>query len=162
MPVRAFGTQERNFKLLGAQWRDLEKARDAGLGVIASRLAPIVSLKQSGGELYPGGIFGAIAAGQLGTARLDDVREPILQGLIGGGMTSTEAGALVRKVFDEGIDGQKGAMLLWCDLAFEIVINAIVGLEDEPEAGEPEAVATPLRRRRSKTEKPASENFTAP
>jgi hypothetical protein len=128
----AFGAEERSFVLLGAQWRDLEKARDAGLGVIAQRLAPLVHLIETGTKDYPGGLLGAIAAGYMGAARLDDVREPILQGLIGGGLSSTEAGALVRKVFDEAIGGKASPLRAWAPLAYMIVTGALIGLEDEP------------------------------
>jgi hypothetical protein len=53
------------------------------------------------------------------------VREVLLQGLIDGGMTSTEAGALVRLVFDEAVAAGKGPMLLYGGLAFDIVAAAV-------------------------------------
>lgn len=164
MLTRPFGAEERPFVLRGRGWRELEKARDCGLGVIAARLAPLVSLMSAGAAAWPGGLMGAIAAGQLGPARLDDVREPILQGLIDGGMTSTEAGALVRKVFDEAIEAGRGPLLTFAPLAFEIVSGALIGLEDEPVLGETTAAAPkPAKaRRRSPTARPASSSSTAP
>ncbi len=160
MLTHAFGTHERAFFLSGGPWRELEKARDCGLGQIAARLAPLVTLKQNGSA----NIMAAISAGYMGSARLDDVREPLLQGLIGGGMSSTDAGILVRNVFDEDVKAGRGPMLAWADLAFAIVTEAIVGLADEvtdgDELGEPKAVAKPARR--SRTAKPVSSTYTAP
>lgn len=160
MLTRAFGSAERPFILKGAQWRDLEKARDSGLGEIAKRLAPLVSLKSNG--LGSAGLMQAISSGYLGGARLDDVREPILQGLIGGGMGSTEAFMLVRNVFDEDVERGKGPMFQWADLAFAIVTGALIGLEDEVDdnVGEPKAAAKPARR--SRTARPASQPSTQP
>lgn len=163
MLTRMFGVAERPFRLLGAQWRDLEKARDAGLGEIAARLAPLVRLIELGVGDKPGALTLAIAGGHLGAARLDDVREPILQGLIGGGMNSTEAGALVANVFDEALREERGPMFRWAPLAFAIVTQALIGLEDEPQQGERKA-APPEDpgRRRSRTARPASSSSTAP
>ena len=160
MLIRPFGTQERPFALKGAQWRDLEKARDCGLGQIAARLGPLVTLKQQGAA----NVMAAISAGYLGSARLDDVREPILQGLIGGGMSSTEAGVLVRNVFDEDVNAGRGPMMTWGELAFAIVTDALIGLPDEvtdgDDLGEPKAPAKkPVRR--SRTAKPVSPTSTA-
>ncbi|MCA6272738.1 MAG: gene transfer agent family protein, partial [Phenylobacterium sp.] len=98
-----FGTEEHGFLLRVGEWRDVEKACDAGLGEIASRIAPLVALVDLAGTETAGGLMQAITAGGLGRLRLDDVRAPILHGLIGGGRTSTEAGALVKKVFDEAV-----------------------------------------------------------
>ncbi len=156
MLKRAFGVSERSFRLNGASWRDLEKALDSGLGEIAARLAPLVNLKATGAKAYPGGVMQAIALGQMGAARLDDVRESLLQGLIGAKeLSTTEAGALVSAVFDEAIERGGSPMMDWCDLAFTIVTGAIVGLADEPPPGEQKA-AKPPARRRSRTAKPAS------
>lgn len=136
-----FGTEEQAFRLRVAEWRDVEKACDAGLGEIAARLAPLAALVRAGAS-GPGGFMGAVAQGALGRIRLDDVRAPLMFGLIGGGRTSTEAGALVRLVFDEAVAAGKGPAVEYAGLALAIVMQAIVGLEDEAEddpAGEPEA-----------------------
>lgn len=162
MIVRLFGAQERKFILLVAPWRDLEKNRNAGLGAIAQRLAPLVQLKANGID-NAGGLFMAVMHGAMGAALMDDVRETLLQGLIGGGMTATEAGALVAKIFDGEVAAGKGPVLNWCDLAFDIVMAALIGLPDEPrtdQPGEPKADATPAKRARSKTAKPASATST--
>jgi hypothetical protein len=159
MITQAFGRDERSFILKCRGWREVEKACDAGLGVIAARLAPIVQLTQGG--VASGQLLAAIATGRLGSARLDDVREVLLQGLIDGGMTSTEAGALVRLVFDEAVASGKGPMLLYGGLAFDIVAAAVIGLEDEP-VGEPKGAAAAAKpSSRSRTERPASPGSTA-
>lgn len=148
---RPFGRDERPFLLKVPQWREVEKTCDAGLGVIAARLAPLVSLIEMGDEKFPGGFMAAIAHGHFGSARIDDVREPILQGLIGAGMTTTEAGSLVRLVFDESTT----PMMEWAHLAFAVVGQALIGLPDEP-LGEPTATGQPKARRRSRRARRAS------
>ena len=158
--TRPFGRDEHPFVLTIAGWRDTEKTCDAGLGLIAARLAPLVGLIAVGPTL-PGGMIPAIAAGQLGAARIDDVREPILQGLIGGGMTPTLAGALVRGEFDALASAGRSPMLTFALLAWEIVTGAIVGLPDEP-MGESEATSPAEARRPSPTARPASPASTAP
>jgi len=136
-----FGADEQAFRLRVGEWRDVEKACDAGLGEIAARIAPLAALVETGTQSV-GGLMAAVAAGGLGRARLEDVRAPLLHGLIGGGRTSTEAGALVRLVFDEAIAAGKGPVIEYAPLALAIVMQAIVGLADEAEdepPGEPEA-----------------------
>jgi hypothetical protein len=140
-----FGTEEQDFRLRVGEWRDVEKACDAGLGEIAARIAPLASLVEAGVAAQAGGLLSAISRGALGRARLDDVRAPILYGLIGGGRTSTEAGALVKKVFDEAIAAGEGPLLVFAPLALGIVLQAITGLPDEMEPeppGEAEAAGT--------------------
>jgi hypothetical protein len=162
MLTRAFGRDERSFILKCRGWREVEKALNSGLGEVAERLAPIVRLVQpSVLKGYSGGLIEAIAAGNLGAARLDDVREVLLQALIDGGTMSTEAGALVRLVFDEAIAAGKGPMLIYAPLAFEIVASAIIGLEDEP-LGEPKGAGAEKAKapRRSRTAKPDSPGST--
>ena len=139
-----FGTEEHGFLLRVGEWRDVEKACDAGLGEIAARIAPLVALVDLAGKETAGGLMQAITAGGLGRLRLDDVRAPILHGLIGGGRTSTEAGALVKLVFDEAIAAGQGPLLVFAPLALGIVLQAITGLPDEleePAPGEAEAAS---------------------
>jgi hypothetical protein len=152
--VRRFGAEEHAFLIRVPEWRDLEKKLDVGIGVIAARLAPFVQLINLPGGVggYPGGMMAAISAGLLGSARVDDVREVLVQGLIGGGMSSTEAGALVAFVFDEEVRRGRGPMMRWAQLAFDLCMACIMGLEDEPiQAGEPEGAAKKTRARRSRT-----------
>lgn len=139
-----FGTEEHGFLLRVGEWRDVEKACDAGLGEIAARIAPLVALVDLAGKETAGGLMQAITAGGLGRLRLDDVRAPILHGLIGGGRTSTEAGALVKTVFDEAVAAGQGPLLVFAPLALGIVLQAITGLPDEleePAPGEAEAAS---------------------
>lgn len=67
-----------------------------------------------------------------GTWRVDDLREVIFQGLIGGGMGQTQATVLVSANFD-GLP-----LAEFVPIAQAIVMAAVVGVEDE-EVGEPEA-----------------------
>jgi hypothetical protein len=163
MIERPFGRDERRFILRCRGWREVEKALNSGLGEVAARLAPIVRLVQPGGlKPYGGSPAEAVAQGALGAARLDDVREVLLQALIDGGMISTEAGALVRLVFDEAVAAGKGPMLVYAPLAFEIAASAVIGLEDEPLGETTGAEAEKARRpRRSRTARPASPASTA-
>lgn len=162
MLTRAFGRDERPFRLCVAEWRAVEKACDSGLAEIAARLAPLVGLLQAGLGDFPGGLLQAVAAGHLGRARLDDVREVVLQGLIGGGLTSTEAGGLVRTVFDEAVAAGRGPMMEFAQLAYDILAQALIGLEDEPiPVGETKAAEPPKGpSRRSRTARPDSPRST--
>jgi hypothetical protein len=140
-----FGTEEQDFRLRVGEWRDVEKACDAGLGEIAARIAPLASLVEAGGEAFGSGVLATVVAGGLGRARLDDVRAPLLYGLIGGGRTSTEAGALVKLAFDEEIAAGRSALIRYAPLALAVIVRAIVGLPDEAEPetpGEAEAAGT--------------------
>lgn len=161
--VRAFGSEERAFVLLVSGWREVEKACGCGLGVIAGRIAPLIQILgfPGGAAAYPGGILAAAAGGLMGSFKVDDLREVLKQGLIGGGLSSTEAGALVRAVFDEEVARGHGPALRWAPLAFDLIMGALVGMEDEPivAPGEPKA-AKRKPSRRSRTAKPASETST--
>lgn len=161
MLVRAFGPEERPIGLKVRGWREVEKTCNAGLGEIAARLAPLVNLIEVGAKKYPGGFVAAIAAGHLGGARLDDVRAPIVEGLVDGGMPTTAAGALVRMVFDEAAGAGDAPLLVWAHLAFEIVAHAMIGLKDEP-PGEVTAATPATGRRRSRTARRASPTSTPP
>lgn len=162
MIVRQFGVEERAFRLTVAGWREVEKRCDAGLPVIASRMAPLYQLLAHGIGERTGGLHGAIASGMFGSARLDDVREVLVQGLIGGGMTSTEAGALVRRVFDEAVEKGRGPYLECLPLAYDLIAVALMGLPDEAELGEPKGAKGKTPSPRSRTEKPASHVSMAP
>jgi hypothetical protein len=160
--LRQFGVEERAFRLTVAGWREVEKRCDAGLPVIAARMAPLYQLLVVGLNERGGGLHGAIASGLFGSARLDDVRELLIQGLIGGGITSTEAGALVRRVFDEAIEKGAGPFLEFLPLAYDIANVALIGLPDEAEVGEPKGARAKTPTPRSPTVKTASPASTAP
>lgn len=162
---RAFGVEERRFVLTIKAWRELEKSRNAGLGVIATRIAPMVQLLNhpGGPQAYPGGLIGAISHGLLGGFYVDDIKETLLWGLVGGGMTEIEAGILVRKQFDDAVDAAQGPAFRFASLAFDILTGALIGLPDEPikPLGEPKAAGQAKPSRRSKTANKGSRTSTA-
>jgi hypothetical protein len=138
-----FGTEERKFRLGLGELRAVQEKCDAGPGELAQRLAPLVRALRA--KLTFGEI---LAAGMMGSWRVDDVREPILQGLIGGGMNPTEAGVLVRQVFDP-----RPLALEHLTVAFTVLTEGYLPPEDEPVAppGEPKAGAKPRRSRAAKS-----------
>jgi hypothetical protein len=80
-----------------------------------------------------------LAAGGAGRWRVDDVREVLYRGLIGGGLDPTSAGKLVRELHDER------PLLENLALALEIVLVSLSGPEDEPVGeteGEPQPTTT--------------------
>jgi hypothetical protein len=165
MLTRAFGRDQHTFRLRVAEWREVEKTCAAGLAEIGARLSPIVQLVgliDGDPANYPGGLLAAIADGRFGRARIDDVREPILQGLVGGGLTSTEAGALVRLVFDEEIAACRAPFVVFSELAFSIIGQALVGLADELPGEQAATTAQKKSRRRSRMAKPASSKSMPP
>lgn len=143
-----FGAEERVFRLGIRQWEAIEAKCDAGPPELLGRLRPLVNALQM--KL---GLRQIMASNLMGTWRIHDVREPILQGLIGGGMGSTEAGVLVRAMFDERLS------LEFAPTAYLILEAAWFGPEDDP-PGESMATsgATPTTKpgRRSRAERPAS------
>lgn len=122
-----FGTEERRFRLGIGQWREVQEACDAGPPEILSRLRPLFAALRQGLTVEQ-----AMDHGLLGRWRIDDLRAPILHGLIGGGMREEMAGILVRKVFDP-----RPAME-FVDIAYQIVLAGMVGADDEVASGEPE------------------------
>ena len=115
---------------------------------IVQRLAPLIELLQSGTLTSSAHIMQAIMSGRFGAAQVGDIREPILFGLIGGGMTSTEAGALVRNVFDEAFRTPgRSPILLHAVLAFDISLQALIGWQDDS-LGEPTPTPPKARPRR--------------
>jgi hypothetical protein len=150
MLTRQFGEEERDFLLTIGQIKRIEEVTGRSLQEIVQRLAPLIDLLQTGAVKSRGGLLAAVIAGRFGTAQVGDVREPILQGLIGGGMTSTEAGALVRNVFDEGFKTGLAPMLEHADLAFTLSMQALIGWQDDS-LGEPKPTPEkPARRRPAK------------
>lgn len=74
---------------------------------------------------------------QLGTWRVDDIRETILQGLKGGGMADAEAAKLLKTDFDDL------PLLPFVTLAQGIVMAAVIGPADEvDDAGEDQGEGT--------------------
>lgn len=127
-----WGDEERTFRLAIGDWRKVQEKCDAGPAEILARLAPVFAARQAGLSFDQ-----IVAAGYLGRWRVDDVREPLYRGLIGGGMEPTLAGKLIRELVDER------PLLEPLVVAYEVVLASIVGAEDEPlgEAGGEAATA---------------------
>ena len=126
--VRLWGSDERTFRLGIGEWRKVQETCDAGPAEIAARLSGWAAARKRA----PTATFlDLLAAGALGNWRVDDIREPIFRGLIGGGMDPTSAGRLLRELHDER------PLMENVDLALEIVLVSMIGPEDEP-VGEPE------------------------
>jgi Phage tail tube protein, GTA-gp10 len=149
--TRQWGDAERTFRLGIGEWRKVQETCDAGPAEIAARLAAYAALRQRA----PNASFlDMLAAGGLGRWRVDDIREPLYRGLIGGGMSPTAAGLLVRELHDERPLTENIA------LALEIVLASLVGAEDEP-VGEP-AGERQTTARRSPGKNSGSRTSTAP
>jgi hypothetical protein len=126
--VRLWGDDERTFRLGIGEWRKIQETCDAGPAEIAARL----SVWAASRNRHPKASFlDLLAAGGLGGWRVDDIREPIYRGLIGGGMEPTIAGRLMRELHDER------PLVENIDLALAIVLASILGPGDEP-VGEPQ------------------------
>lgn len=107
--VLAFGGEDRTFRLNIGRLRALQEKVDAGPMELVSRLAG-------------------------GTWRVDDIRETLLQGLIGGGMSSADATRLMKSDFDDLPFAQ------FVQIAQAVLLATLVGAEDE-DAGEPQGEA---------------------
>ncbi len=122
--------EERVFRLAIGQWRKIQEKCDVGPEELLGRLARsiLVRAKSSG--------LSASAALTLAPAspwRVDDVREPILQGLLGAGLELNAAARLVRDWVDDR------PLFEALPLAFAIVLGALSPPEDEtPPPGEPQ------------------------
>lgn len=117
-----FGGEDRVFRLALGQLRALQEKTDCGPPELLRRYA-------------------------TQTWRVDDVREAVLQGLIGGGLDSPKATQLVQNYVDASPYG------LHVQLAQAVVAAAIIGVEDEG-LGEPKAGV--VKKRRSRAGKSAS------
>lgn len=125
-----FGGEERAFRLGIGQWRKVQEACDAGPAELLARLSPAFVGIQNGlsfGQL--------LASGMLGRWRIEDIREPILQGLLGANMAGPEALKLVKTWVDER------PLIESVTTAYQVVLASVVGAEDENPAGESEAAA---------------------
>lgn len=121
--VRDFAGAERTFRLGVGEWRKIQNRCDCGPPELVHRLGAITAAKATNPQ------FSALqlaVLGMGGTWRVDDAREVILQGLIGGGLSPTDAGKLVGDYFDRRFPFEH------VPLAFEIVCAAAFGPEDDP------------------------------
>lgn len=125
----AFAGEDRQFRLPIGRLRALQEKTDCGPMELLSRYVS-------------------------GTWRVDDLREAILQGLIGGGLSQSDATRLVQTNFDDL------PLKEFIGIAQAIVGSAVVGAPDE-RLGETEAGEVP-----EKTPSPApssgSPAYTAP
>lgn len=120
--IRPFGGEERQFLLDIERLRALQAKTDCG---------PVELIRRM----------------EVGAWRIDDLRETIFQGLVGGGSTQLEATVLLRDNFD----GQRRGYAQFVPLAHEIAVHAVFGPEEQ-EVGEPKAEAkTPTRSRAAKS-----------
>ena len=152
--VRLWGDADRTFKLGIGEWRKIQETCDAGPAEIAARLSTWAAVRK---RMPTASFLDLLAGGGMGAWRVDDVREPIYRGLVGGGMDPTSAGRLMRELHDER------PMMENIDLALEIVLASLVGPGDEPvgePAGEPQT--TTKRARRSPDKNSGSPTTTAP
>ena len=134
--VLPFGEEERTFRLGIGQWRKVQELCDAGPAEILQRLAPMFEASRRGVPFRD-----MLLAGALGRWRIDDIRAPILHGLVGGGMTAEVAGKLVRELVDERPLGESLAV------AYQVVMASFIGADDEEAAppGELQGEAAPPR-----------------
>lgn len=110
-----FGGQDRLFRLGIGRLRSLQEKTDCGPYELHRRFTS-------------------------GEWKIDDVRETIRQGLIGGGLPVIDVDALLKTEFDGLPKGQ------FVGLANAVVLAELVGVEDEPE-GESKAGAGKKSRR---------------
>jgi hypothetical protein len=140
-----WGDEEFTFRLRLGEWRSIQERCDAGPGEIFRRLISVGTALEKGLTLTQ-----AAAMGMIGDWRIDDMREVIAQGLIGGGLTELQARALVQRRVDDGADFRTNLAL-----AFAIVKGALGDVSDEA-SGEPKGAGS-RRKTRSRTANSASQ-----
>lgn len=130
--ITSWGDEEFTFRLATKEWRRIQERCDAGPGELYRRLIGVATVLEKGMSLAE-----AAAIGMIGDWRIDDVREPILQGLLGGGMSDLQARALVQQRVDLNADFRVNLAL-----AFAIVKAGLGEVSDE-RVGEPKGAAGP-------------------
>lgn len=147
-----FGGKEQSFRLGLGELRELQDLCDAGPGTILARLMSnqpqAKDMQRPIADNYPNGHqdpdfiadFNTYAMLRSigGDWRIDDIRETIRLGLIGAGMTSTDAFIVVSRYVDQ-ID--KYPPVDNIGVAARILIHALTGPKDDP-VGKPEAEKT--------------------
>lgn len=128
--VVEFGGEERTFRLALKQWEKVQEACDAGPAELLARLSPVFEARKRGYSFAD-----ILAAGHLGTWRINDLREPILQGLLGAGVPGPEALKLVREWVEER------PLIESVAVAYQVVLGGVIGAADELAVGEPQAAA---------------------
>lgn len=125
-----FGGEERTFRLGIKQWEKVQEKCDAGPAELLARLAPAFTARQAGYSFQQ-----ILAAGHLGTWRINDLREPILQGLLGANMAGPDALKLVKEWVEER------PLIESVGVAYAVVLGGVIGAADEEAVGEPQAAA---------------------
>lgn len=123
-----FGGEERTFRLGIKQWEKVQEKCDAGPAELLARLAPMFAAHKQGLSFDQ-----ILSMGYLGTWRVNDVREPILQGLLGANMAAPEALRLVKDWVEER------PLIEAVAVAYQIVLGGVIGADDEQAVGEPQA-----------------------
>lgn len=113
--------EEVTFRLGLGQWRKIQERCDAGPGEIYRRLIGVATLIDKGLTLGQ-----AAQMGMAGDWRVDDVREVIVQGLLGSGRSEVDARGLVGERIDRVVDFKAHLAL-----AFAIVRAGLGDVPDE-------------------------------
>ncbi len=149
-----FGGEKRLFRIRCGELRKIQETCGTGPGEVARRVARGVAVRRANPKAS---ILDQVAIG-LGEWRVDDVREPIFLGLIGGGMAPNDAGKLVREwIDDRGFHG----LIENLDLALVLLVAGIDEPEDDrvgeprPEDNRPPAKARKSRSRKSTASEPS-------
>lgn len=120
--IRPFGGEERAFRLDIDRLRALQAKCDAG---------PVEIIRRIEG----------------GAWRIDDLRETIFQGLVGGGATQLDATVLMRDHFER----QPKGYAQFTPLAHDILVEAVFGPEDDPLGEQKAGETTPTPSRAAKS-----------
>ncbi len=125
--VRPFAGAERAFRLDIDRVRPLQAVTDCGPLELIRRI-------------------------EAGVWRVDDLRETLFQGLIGGGATQLEATVLIRDNFDQ----PKAGYAQFAPLAHEVLSAVVFGPEDDPLGERAAGAKTRTRSRKAKSVSGAS------
>lgn len=127
--LQSLGGEKRQFRFGLAEHRRLQEALHdkMGLSLIVQNLHPFATALAA--ELT---VKEALTARMLGDIRLEQVREVIFQGLIGGGMSPQEAGRLCF----EWVENRP--LTETAPVAYAVGIAALIGPPDEDALGEPQ------------------------
>jgi hypothetical protein len=123
-----FGGEIRRFCVRIGELRKIQDRSGAGPAQIAERLARCVTTYTTNPQATP---LQLVSLG-LGDWRVDDIREPIFQGLIGAGMNPNLAGKLIREWVDER--GFRG-LVENAGLALTLVVAGVEAPAGEGESG---------------------------
>lgn len=124
-----FGGEPQQFRVLIPELQAIQKKCGVGPATVAYRLAHAAMVRRRN----PKATTLELMAQNLGDFTVDDVREPVLQGLLGGGMNPNVAGKLVRTWIDDR--GFKG-LVENIDLALMCIS---IGFEEPESLGETQA-----------------------